>query len=144
MSSRGTGKDPSRLTARGAATRENALVAGPHDDEGTYRCPLGSPANELGGRSGSAHRLLAAAFDSWRDTLASGLARMQENGEVDPEVTAEELAVGVIAAIQGGYLLAGTTQDAQPFALALDMAPSSAKGHMRTDHQRLRVLDIPT
>jgi AcrR family transcriptional regulator len=98
-------------------------VAGLHDDAG-YRCPLGSLANELVGRSGHAHRLLAAAFDSLRDTLAGGLARLQEEGELGSEVTAEELALGVIAALQGGYLLAETMQDDQPFRLAIDMALS--------------------
>ncbi|WP_373317687.1 TetR family transcriptional regulator C-terminal domain-containing protein [Planotetraspora silvatica] len=96
---------------------------GLHDDAG-YRCPLGSLANEFVGRSGHAHRLLAAAFDSLWDALAGGLARLQEEGELGSEVTAEELALGVIAALQGGYLLAESMQDDQPFRLAIDMALS--------------------
>ena len=113
----------------------DTLVAGLRDDEGSYRCPIGSLANELVGRSDHAHRLLEAAFESWRGALASGLARIQDNGELDSEVAAEELAVGVIAALQGGYLLAETMQDEQPFELALDMALSWVKGHTRTDHR---------
>jgi TetR/AcrR family transcriptional repressor of nem operon len=113
----------------------DTLVADLRDDEGSYRCPIGSLANELVGRSDHAHRLLEAAFKSWRGALASGLARIQDNGELDSEVPAEELAVGVIAALQGGYLLAETMQDEQPFELALDMALSWVKGHTRTDHR---------
>jgi hypothetical protein len=58
---------------------------------------------------------------------------MQENGKLDSEVAAEDLAVGVIAALQGGYLLAETMQNEQPLVLALDMALSWVKGHIRTD-----------
>jgi TetR/AcrR family transcriptional regulator, transcriptional repressor for nem operon len=54
---------------------------------------------------------------------------MQENGKLDSEVAADDLAVGVIAALQGGYLLAETMQNEQPLVLALDMF----KGHIRTD-----------
>jgi AcrR family transcriptional regulator len=111
----------------------DTLVANLRNDEGAYRCPIGSLANELAGRSDRAHRLLAAAFGSWRGALASGLVRMQENGELDSEVAAEDLAVGVIAALQGGYLLAETMQNEQPIVLALDMALSWVKGHIRTD-----------
>jgi hypothetical protein len=37
--------------------------------------------------------------------LADGLARMRASGELDAEADPYELAVGVIAALQGGYLL---------------------------------------
>jgi hypothetical protein len=111
----------------------DTLVAGHRDGQKPYRCPVGSLANELAGRSDAAHHLLAATFDAWHGYLASGFARMQESGELDSEVDPYKLAVGVIAALQGGYLLAETMQDDQPFVLALDMALSYVKGHIKTN-----------
>ncbi|GAA1287372.1 hypothetical protein Psi02_71030 [Planotetraspora silvatica] len=58
---------------------------------------------------------------------------LQESGEQGSEVAAEGLALEVVAALQGGYLLAETRQDEQPFALALDMALGWVKAHARAD-----------
>ncbi len=98
-----------------------------------YRCPIGSLANELAGRSDSARRELSGAFVTWTGDLASAFARLQENGELSSEVAAEDLALEVVAALQGGYLLAETMQDEQPFVLALDMALGWVKAHARAD-----------
>jgi TetR/AcrR family transcriptional repressor of nem operon len=111
----------------------DALVADLGNGQVGYRCPVGSLANELAGRSDHAGRLLANTFDTWTGYLAGGFARMQENGELDPEVAAGDLALEVIAALQGGYLLAETMQDEQPFVLALDMALGWVKAHARAD-----------
>ncbi|MEN3540339.1 TetR/AcrR family transcriptional regulator [Microbispora sp. ZYX-F-249] len=96
-----------------------------------YRCPIGSLANELSCRHDDARRSLAAVFDTWQGLLADGLARMRDSGELDPGTDPRELAVAVIAALQGGYLLAETMQDERPLAVALDMALDHVKAHVR-------------
>jgi TetR/AcrR family transcriptional regulator, transcriptional repressor for nem operon len=111
----------------------DTLVARLGNGQGGYRCPVGSLANELAGRSDSARRQLSGAFSAWTSDLASAFTRMQESGELGSEVAAEDLALEVIAALQGGYLLAETMQDEQPFALALDMALGWVKAHARAD-----------
>jgi adenylate kinase len=47
---------------------------------------------------------------------------MQDSGELRPDADPEELAVGLMAAVQGGYLLVKTTRDERSMAIALDMA----------------------
>ncbi|MFG1827850.1 TetR/AcrR family transcriptional regulator [Microbispora bryophytorum] len=111
----------------------DALVAGL--SENGYRCPIGSLANELAGRCDTARRTLAGAFGTWTGDMAGAFARLQDGGELSSEVAAEDLALEVVAALQGGYLLAQTMQDEQPFVLALDMALGWVKAHARTDHQ---------
>ncbi|WP_169982760.1 MULTISPECIES: TetR/AcrR family transcriptional regulator [unclassified Microbispora] len=96
-----------------------------------YRCPIGSLANEVAGRYDDARRSLAGIFDTWQGLLADGLARMRESGELDPGTDPRELAVAVIAALQGGYLLAETMQDERPLMVALDMALDHVKAHVR-------------
>ena len=52
---------------------------------------------------------------------------MQDSGELRPDADAEELAVGLMAAVQGGYLLVKTTRDERSMAIALDMALDSIR-----------------
>lgn len=63
--------------------------------------------------SGKEWRRRPSIFRRWQGLLAAGLARRRESGE---------LAVAVITALQGGYLLAEAMQDERPFTVSLDMA----------------------
>ncbi|GIH67519.1 MULTISPECIES: TetR/AcrR family transcriptional regulator [Microbispora] len=110
----------------------DSLVTGHRESDEPYRCPIGALANELSCRCDDARQSLAAVFRKWQGLLADGLARMRESGELDPGADPGELAVAVIAALQGGYLLAETMQDERPFAVALDMALDHVKAHVRT------------
>jgi hypothetical protein len=52
---------------------------------------------------------------------------MRRNGEIDPNADPDELGISIVAALEGGYLLAKTARDIRPFRLALDLA----MGHIR-------------
>jgi hypothetical protein len=47
---------------------------------------------------------------------------MQDNGVLRADADPDALAVGVMAALQGGYLLAQTAHDSGPMRVALGMA----------------------
>ena len=47
---------------------------------------------------------------------------MRDRGELKPEANPAELATAIIAALQGGLLLAQTMRSSRPLELALDMA----------------------
>lgn len=80
------------------------MAAQPAED-GPFACPLGTLATEL--KHSPAHRpALDAAFRTWEGHLAAGLHRMQEHGELDAEANPDRLAASLLAALQGGYLLA--------------------------------------
>jgi len=96
-----------------------------------YRCSIGALANELACSRDDARRSLAAVFETWQGMLADGLARMRDSGELDRGADPEALAVAVIAALEGGYLLAGTMQDERPLMIALDMALDLVRAQVR-------------
>ena len=74
-------------------------------EDGPFACPLGTLAAEL--RNSPEHRpALAAAFRTWEGHLAAGLRRIQERGEMDSDANPDRLAASLLAALQGGYLLA--------------------------------------
>lgn len=67
--------------------------------------PLGALAAELM-KSEHYRPALDAAFRTWEGQLSAGLRRIQERGELDPVANPDRLAASLIAAMQGGYLLA--------------------------------------
>jgi len=101
---------------RDAAVRRSALRRGAHG------CELGSLASELADRDEDARAALAAHFRNWEALLTAGLERMRANGALRPEADPAKLATGILAALQGGYLLAQTARDTAPLEVALDMA----------------------
>ena len=100
----------------------DAVVRFVEERHGAHGCEIGSLASELADRSEPARILLNATFGSWESYLAAGLRRMQDRGELDVEGDVTELATGIMAAYQGGYLLSQAGRSAQPMALALDLA----------------------
>ena len=101
-------------------------------------CPLGSLANELANQSEQTRAQLVAGFDAWADRLTRGLSVMQTRGELSPSASPRDLATSVLAAVQGGLLLAKTAHSPAPLALALDMALAHVDAHCRVRNRRTR------
>lgn len=85
-------------------------------------CPIGSLATEVATADVVARRVSAEAFEAWRAQLSQGIRRIVAAGELPPEANADELALGLLAAVQGGLLLTQATQSSRPLAVALDHA----------------------
>jgi len=94
---------------------------------GAYGCELGSLASELADQDEAARLTLNDHFHTWQGLLTAGLARMVEAGVLRPDADPEVLATGLMAALQGGYLLAQTARDVGPMQIALDMAVAHVK-----------------
>jgi AcrR family transcriptional regulator len=101
---------------RDALVQNNAL------QHGAYGCVLGSMASELSDQDDEARRTLATTFGAWVRLISAGLHRMQENGSLGAAADPDKLAVGLMAALQGGYLLAEAAHDVTPMETAMDMA----------------------
>jgi AcrR family transcriptional regulator len=106
----------------GLARWRNALVAANALQNGAYGCALGSMANEVADHDEEARAMLAALFKTWEELIADGLRRMQAKGALISGAEPDALAVGLIAAVQGGYLLANTAHDVRPMEISIDLA----------------------
>jgi len=93
-------------------------------------CPLGSLASELSNDSEGARKRLAASFAAWRDRIERGLETMRERGELAASADPQELALALLAAVEGGLLLAKTTHSSRPLEIALDMAIEHVARHV--------------
>lgn len=103
---------------RDAIVEHNAL----HD--GRYGCPLGSLANEVSDQDDIARQKLEDLFQAWQELFQELLLRFRGDGLLPEDADVERLAIGFVAAVQGGYLLAQTARDVAPMATAIDMSIS--------------------
>ena len=88
---------------------------------GPFACPLGTMAAEL--KNDAAFRpCLDAAFRRWEEPLARGLEAMKARGELVKNAQPARLAAMVIAALQGGMLLARIRGDATVLRDAMGIA----------------------
>jgi TetR/AcrR family transcriptional regulator, transcriptional repressor for nem operon len=115
---------------RGLVRWRDALVQANALQNGAYGCALGSMANELADSDDQAVVSLAQLFAQWEGLLAAGLRRMQDKGSLSPEADPGQLATGLMAALQGGYLLARTAHNCRPMEVALDLALAQVKTYV--------------
>ncbi|MEV5744603.1 TetR/AcrR family transcriptional regulator [Microbispora rosea] len=85
-------------------------------------CSLGSLASEIIKTDLDVHDELASAFDQWRGIFRDGIARMQRLGRISAEADPTQLANLLLAAFQGGMLLAQVARDIAPLKDALQAA----------------------
>jgi AcrR family transcriptional regulator len=108
----------------------NALVQVNSLQNGAYGCALGSMANELADEDENARKSLDELFRSWEELIADGLRRIQAKGKLSLKADPEPLAIGLMAALQGGYLLANTAHNVRPMEIALDLALEHLKSYL--------------
>ena len=109
-------------TIRGLRRWRDVLVQNNALRHGAYGCALGSLASEVSDHDTVAREALAALFAQWQGLLAGVLQRIQDDGGLPPDVSVDQLATGLMAALQGGYMLAQTARDIAPMATSIDMA----------------------
>ena len=90
--------------------------------DGAYGCPLGSMANEIADHDEDTRRIIATHFDEWLQLLIDAMDRLKTRGVLRADADSRALARGLLAALQGGYLLAKTARDVNLMRVALDMA----------------------
>jgi AcrR family transcriptional regulator len=89
---------------------------------GLWGCELGSLAAELSDSDDKARTSLSEHFTEWRTLLEAALNRMRDIGALREDADTRALATGLLAAVEGGYLLSQTGRDPRLMQAALDMA----------------------
>ncbi|HEX3833064.1 MAG TPA: TetR family transcriptional regulator C-terminal domain-containing protein [Solirubrobacteraceae bacterium] len=113
---------------RGLERWRDALVQTNAADNSTFGCGIGALASELADRDDEAREVLQETFVRWQGLIETGLERMREAGRLRKEADPRKLSVGLLAALQGGYLLAQAARDSEPMKVALDMAIDHVRG----------------
>lgn len=93
-------------------------TAGANDFRGG--CPLGSLASELADRDDAARDDVVAGYRRWQRVIRDGLFGMKARGTLADDTDVDQLAMALLAALQGGLLLAKVLRDAEPLRCALN------------------------
>lgn len=92
-------------------------------------CRLGSLASEVIKTELQVREQLASAFAGWRDVFRDGLENMKRQHRLKPHTDTTQLANLLLAAFQGGMLLAQIARDITPLRDALH----AAIDHLQTE-----------
>ena len=101
------------------AWRELVLTHADHA-RGKGGCPLGSLGSQLAESDPNARAGVAAGFGRWSTAIRDGLRALHAAGHLAPDINPDDLAVTLLAALQGGLLLAQVQRDTRPLQTALD------------------------
>ncbi|MCL2584397.1 MAG: TetR/AcrR family transcriptional regulator [Streptosporangiales bacterium] len=93
-----------------------------NDDVCMGGCSFGSLAAEVMKSDLAVGDEIAAGFGRWRDLFQRGLTVMRERGELRRGADPAQLAYVLMAAFQGGMMLAQAAQEVAPLRAALDAA----------------------
>jgi AcrR family transcriptional regulator len=97
-------------------------------------CPLGSLVYQLPRTAKGANKEVAQGMEAWRRLMEKGLANMKARGELAEEAEPAEIALAVLAAVQGGLLLSKSSKSNRPLEIALAMALEHVSQVCRTSH----------
>lgn len=104
----------------GLWTWRDTLIVQAQNSEGRGGCPLGSLAGQLAETDAQARALIAEGFGQWSAAIGDGLRHLHDTGQLPTGTDPDDLAVTLLAALQGGLLLAQVQRDTRPLETALD------------------------
>ena len=107
-------------TIDGLIAWRDMVIAEAKRTDGKGGCPLGSLGSQLAESDPQARTLVAAGFGRWSAAISDGLRTLQIAGHLPAGINPDDLAVTLLAALQGGLLLAQVQRDTRPLQTALD------------------------
>lgn len=107
----------------------DAVVAHYTAHNGQHGCPVGSLAGQAAAGDPALRADIAAYFEAWRGYLRAGVERMRKAGLLKRSADPDALATAVLAAIQGGLVLAQARGDISPLGDSLDVALAGLRAH---------------
>jgi TetR/AcrR family transcriptional repressor of nem operon len=106
-------------TAEGLRAWRDMVIAAARSGDARGGCPLGSLGSQLAETDPEARALVAAGFGRWSAAIAAGLRALRA-GPPPAGIDPDDLAVTLLAALQGGLLLAQVQRDTRPLETAID------------------------
>jgi AcrR family transcriptional regulator len=103
----------------------NALLALNRQDG----CPLGALVYQLPQGAKGARDVVGDGFEAWRRWVEDGLVKMRERGELSKDANPADIALAVLAAVQGGLLLSKGKKSNRPLEVAFEMALAYVAAH---------------
>jgi len=107
-------------TIEGLRAWRDMVIAAARSGDARGGCPLGSLGSQLAETDPEARALVAAGFGRWSAAIGEGLRALHAAGPLPAGIDPDDLAVTLLAALQGGLLLAQVQRDTRPLETAVD------------------------
>jgi AcrR family transcriptional regulator len=114
--------------ANGVEAWRKMVIAAAKRTKAKGGCQLGSLVGQLAETDPEARALIAAGFDQWAAAISDGLRSLHADGKLPPDIDPDDLAITVLATLQGGLLLAQAQRSTRPFETAVNTLLSLAVG----------------
>jgi len=124
-------------STEGLRAWRDMVIAQAKTTKGQGGCPLGSLGGQLAETDPQARALIAAGFEQWSAAISDGLRNLYAAGDLPPGTDPDDLAVTLLAALQGGLLLAQIQRDTRPLETALDTLLALASSRSIPGHVRI-------
>jgi TetR/AcrR family transcriptional repressor of nem operon len=105
---------------QGLRAWRDTVIAQVKSSQGQGGCPLGSLAGQLAETDAQTRALIAAGLGQWSAAISDGLRRLHAAGHLPDGTDPDDLAVTLLAALQGGLILAQVQRDTRPLETAVD------------------------
>jgi TetR/AcrR family transcriptional regulator, transcriptional repressor for nem operon len=107
-------------TPQGLHAWRDTLIAEAKSTQARGGCPLGSLGGQLGESDPTARALIGAGFQQWSAAISDGLRKLHAAGYLPAGTNPDDLALTLLAAVQGGLLLAQVQRDTRPLETVVD------------------------
>jgi len=107
-------------TPEGIRAWRDMVLTGARQSGGQGGCPLGSLGGQLAETDAEARAQVADGFGRWAAALSDGLRALHASGRLRPGLDPDDVAVTLLATLQGGLLLAQVQRETDALATALD------------------------
>jgi len=113
-------RDANLGTVEGVRAWRKMVITAVKPSKAKGGCPLGSLGSQLAEADPEARELIAAGFERWSAAISDGLRALRANGQLSPDIDADDLAITLLAVLQGGLLLAQLERSTRPLEAAVD------------------------
>ena len=105
------------------------LVDTARQQGGTGGCPLGSLSSELADDHPWAREAVSGGFDRWLDAIRNALSGLVDNHTLRADIDVDQRALALLAAIQGGLLLAQAQRSTNALEASMDTALDAVRAY---------------
>ena len=115
-------------SADGVETWRNMVLTAAKRTKAKGGCALGSLAGQLAESDPEARALIAAGFDQWAAAIADGFRSLHADGKLPSGIDPDDLAITLLATLEGGLLLSQVQRSTRPFETAVNTLLALAIG----------------
>ena len=107
-------------SANGVEAWQKMVIAAAKRTKAKGGCALGSLVGQLAESDPEARALIASGFDQWAAAIGDGLRSLHAEGKLPSDIDPDDLAITLLATLEGGLLLAQAQRSTRPFESAIN------------------------